>query len=100
MKESDHSSVWARYKEAKRIALGQEANSKEDESALTLEELEDLIAKTAEMSGIPETGLPPRSEVHESARKSYSRWFYRTLVALFTCLVVFMFWLGKHYYSE
>ncbi|WP_080838602.1 hypothetical protein [Cohnella massiliensis] len=100
MKESDHSSVWTRYKEAKRIALETEEEKPENEEPRTLEELEAAIARTAELSGIPETGLPPRAGVHERASRGYSRWFYRALVVLFTGLVVFMFWMGRQYYGE
>lgn len=96
MKEEDRSSVWDRFKDAKRHAFEElEGEDAAPDAPRTLEELEAAIAKAAESSGIPETGMPPRASVHPSSRRNWSRWFYRALVALFAALVSGLFWWGN-----
>ncbi|QMV44348.1 hypothetical protein [Cohnella cholangitidis] len=93
MKEDDEtSSVWNKYVAAKQTVFGKD---KEGDSPMTLEELEAAIAEAAASSGIPETGMPPRSEVHPVKRSQLSRWFYLTLVILFAALVVGLLWWGQ-----
>jgi len=91
------SSVWRKYVEAKKMAL----NDPEDDNAppQTLEQLEAAIAEAAASSGVPETGLPPRAVVHPSKQRQLSRWFYLTLVVLFTALVCGLLWWGNHKYT-
>lgn len=96
MKESDHSSVWAKYREAKQNALGTDETP---EPELTLEELEIAIREAAAASGIPETGLPPRAIVHPIKRAQLSRWFYLVLVLLFAGLVTGLVWWGYKQYD-
>jgi hypothetical protein len=91
------SSVWEKYVEAKSHARSEEKSPSEK---LTIEELEAAIAAEAELSGISETGMPPRAAVHPSKRTQYSRWFYLTLVVLFIFLVSGLLWWGNSYYSE
>lgn len=94
--KDDDLSAWDRYVEAKRRAF-EESADEDGTRPLTLEELEAAIAETAASSGIPETGMPPRSSVHPSAKRNLSAWFYRVLVVLFIGLVVYLFWWGnKH----
>lgn len=84
-REKSDSAVWSKYVDAKRYAKG-EPDGKE--APMTLEELERAIAEAAAQSGLQETGMPPRSEVHPVKRSQISRWFYLTLVVLFAGLVV------------
>ena len=94
MKEDgDSSSVWSKYVEAKRTAFG--PSSSDGDGPNTIEELEAAIAEAAASSGLPETGMPPRSEVHPANRSQLSRWFYLVLVILFTSLVVGLLWWGQ-----
>ena len=94
------SSVWEQYRTAKKHALepprDDSANAAE---AMTLEELEAAIAEAAAASGIPETGMPPRSVVHPAKRRQLSRWFYRALLVLFTALVAGLLWWGTERYG-
>ncbi|MCD9021238.1 hypothetical protein [Cohnella silvisoli] len=97
MKEdSGSSSVWSRYVAAKKFASGV---AETDEEPLTLEQLEAAIAQTAASSGLPEIGLPPRSIVHPVKRSQLSRWFYLTLVVIFSGLVVGLVWWGREHHS-
>ncbi|KIL34863.1 hypothetical protein SD71_17840 [Cohnella kolymensis] len=96
MKESNNSSAWTRYVEAKRHAL---SDSKQVQPAGTLEELEAAIAEAAATSGIPETGMPPRAVVHPSKGGQLSRWFYLLLVLLFAGLAASLIWWGYKHYS-
>jgi len=97
MKDDGHSSAWDKYVEAKRHAFEESVEERESEHPQTIEELEAAIAEAAASSGIPETGMPPRSSVHPSAAGNLSRWFYRALVAMFVALVVYLLWWGnKH----
>jgi hypothetical protein len=96
MKESNASSAWTKYIEAKQHAL---AEPEQTRPASTLEELEAAIAQAAATSGIPETGMPPRSVVHPNKRAQLSRWFYLFLVLLFAGLVSGLVWWGYKYYS-
>lgn len=90
------SSVWGKYIEAKQHAFGA---GQDVVDALTPEELDAEIARTAADSGIPETGMPPRSIVHESRRPPLSAWFYLTLVLLFAALVAGLLWWGSTAFS-
>ncbi|WP_239614098.1 hypothetical protein [Cohnella mopanensis] len=93
MKENDEtSSVWERYVAAKQTVFG---DDKEEQPPLTIEELEAAIAEAAASSGIPEIGMPPRSEVHPVKRSQLSKWFYLVLVILFTALVIGLLWWGR-----
>ena len=94
MSPNDRTNAWERYVAAKQRAFAEEESAAADEPR-TLEELEEAIAKAAEFSGIPETGMPPRSTVHPSSSGSGSRWFYRALVAIFFCLVAGLIWWGN-----
>jgi|HigsolmetaGSP12D_1036236.scaffolds.fasta_scaffold00423_15 ferric-dicitrate binding protein FerR (iron transport regulator) len=94
--ETETSSVWSRFQEAKRRAIG---DGKEAEPQ-TLEELEAAIAEAAAAVGIPETGLPPRSTVHPSNKRKVTLWFYRVLVALFAVLVAGLIWWGQRMYGR
>jgi hypothetical protein len=85
-------SAWDRLMSAKKAAFGEPAAAEEE---LTLEELELAIAEAAASAGVPETGMPPRSEVHPVKRSQISRWFYLTLVVLFTGLVIGLLWWGQ-----
>lgn len=97
MKDDGHSSAWEKFVEAKRHAFEESEEERETDYPRTIEELEAAIAETAASSGIPETGMPPRSSVHPSAAHSLSRWFYRALVVLFVALVAYLLWWGnKH----
>ncbi|MDB4867844.1 MAG: hypothetical protein JWR03_2177 [Cohnella sp.] len=98
MNDQDTSSVWGRYRNAKNHAMG-EPMEKKEEMELTLEQLEEAIAQIAASSGVPETGMPPRSVVHPSKRGQLSRWFYRALLVLFAGLVAGLFWWGRHHYG-
>lgn len=91
------SSVWSRYREAKEKALGLESDEEADQQSL--EELEEAIAQLAASSGIPETGMPPRSEVHPSQHKVLTQWFYRILLVLFAALVAGLIWWGNEMYG-
>lgn len=94
--ESDSSSVWSRYVAAKQTAFGV---AKENEAPLTLEELEAAIAQAAASSGLPEIGMPPRSDVHPVKRSQLSKWFYLSLVVIFAGMVVGLVWWGREYQS-
>ncbi|XID94232.1 hypothetical protein ACF3MZ_06835 [Paenibacillaceae bacterium WGS1546] len=97
MKEDrDQSTVWDRYVSAKEAAFGRTDG---DDEPLTLEELEAEIAKAAAIAGLPETGMPPRSEVHPVKRRPLSKWFYLALVLLFAALVAGLFWWGRQQYA-
>lgn len=97
MKEdSDSSSVWNKYVAAKQNVFG---TSKEQEARLTLEQLEAAIVQTAATSGLPEMGIPPRSVVHPAKHSQMSRWFYLTLVVIFSSLIVGLVWWGRENYS-
>ncbi|MFC4599111.1 hypothetical protein [Cohnella hongkongensis] len=91
MKEDQASSLsaWERYVSAKRAAF------EEPEEELTIDQLEEAIARAAAEAGIPETGMPPRAEVHPVKRSQLSKWFYLTLVVLFSFLVVGLLWWGR-----
>lgn len=93
--ERQSSSVWGKYVEAKQHVFGA---VQDGDAEQTLEELDAAIAKTAAASGIPETGMPPRSIVHESRRPALSAWFYLTLVLLFAALVAGLLWWGSTAY--
>jgi hypothetical protein len=94
--ESEFSSVWNKYVEAKKTVFG---TSKVEGEQLTLEQLEAAIAQTAATSGLPEMGIPPRSVVHPVKRSQLSRWFYLTLVVIFSSLVVGLVWWGREHHS-
>lgn len=98
MNGDETSKVWSKYREAKKQALAQE-REQEQEEKLSLEELEKAIAETAASSGIPETGMPPRSVVHPSQYKQLTQWFYRILLILFAGLVVGLVWWGRKIYG-
>ena len=98
MNENDAPSVWSRYREAKRAALSA-PDEPEEEQALTLEQLEQAIEQVAASSGIPETGMPPRSVVHPVKHHRLSLWFYSALLVLFSALVVGMIWWGRNMYG-
>jgi ferric-dicitrate binding protein FerR (iron transport regulator) len=98
MSDQDTSSVWSRYREAKFHALG-EAEEKQEETEMSLEQLEKAIAELAAASGIPETGMPPRAAVHPSKRGQSARWFYRVLLVLFVGLVGGLVWWGSKLYD-
>ncbi len=83
-------SVWQQYVEAKKYA----AATSEPSDKLTIDELEAAIAEEAARSGFSETGMPPRAVIHPAKRSQLSRWFYLTLVVLFTLLVAGLFWWG------
>lgn len=87
-------SVWEQFVEAKKHA----AASEEREAPLTIEELEAAIAAEAAQAGL-ETGMPPRSVVHPAKSRQLSRWFYLTLVVLFTLLVGGLIWWGRKEYG-
>jgi len=94
MKEIRQSpNAWEKYVSAKKAAFGEAAATGEP---ATLEELEEQIARFAADAGIPETGMPPRAEVHPTKRSQLSKWFYLTLVLLFAGLVAFLFWWGQN----
>lgn len=97
MNENDTSSVWTRYRHAKQNAF--DSGEPEPDEPITLEQLEESIAQTAASSGIPETGMPPRSVVHPSQNKQWSRWFYRILLVLFAGLVAGLLWWGREMYG-
>ncbi|MFC5531712.1 hypothetical protein [Cohnella yongneupensis] len=88
----DKSSVWQTYVEAKKHAA---SDSKQTGDKLTIAELEAAIAEEAALSGLSETGMPPRAVIHLPKRSQLSRWFYLTLVILFTLLVAGLFWWGR-----
>ncbi len=92
------SSVWSRYRDAKVKALGADPDEEADPK-LSLEELEETIAQIAASSGIPETGMPPRSEVHPSQQKVLTQWFYRILLVLFAALVAGLIGWGREMYG-
>lgn len=93
MKEDDKPSlVWTKYREAKQNVLGL---PKVEQVTMTLEELEAAIAQTAASSGLPETGMPPRSIVHHVNRRQLSRWYYLSLVLIFSALVIGLIWWGR-----
>lgn len=98
MNDNETSSVWSRYREAKEHALAKEED-KDGAEPLTLEQLEEAIAQAAASSGIPETGMPPRSVVHPSKQKQLSRWFYRILLLLFAALTAGLVWWGRRKYG-
>jgi len=91
--DRERQTAWERYVSAKKAAFGESAET--DSDLLTLEELESQIAQAAASAGIPETGMPPRAEVHPVRRGQLSKWFYLTLVVLFAGLVVFLLWWGR-----
>ncbi len=93
MKEDQASSLtaWERYVSAKKAAFGEEDSGE----PLTLDQLEEAIAQAAASAGIPETGMPPRAEVHPVKRSQLSKWFYLTLVVLFALLTAGLFWWGR-----
>ncbi len=93
---SASSSVWNRFQAAKQTAFGAPEEKAEPQ---TLEELEAAIAETAASSGFPENGLPPRSGVHPIKRSQLSRWFYLSLVVLFSGLVIGLVWWGREHHS-
>lgn len=95
---SSSSSVWSRYRQAKQEALARTGGD-DAEPDLTLEELELAIAELAASSGLPETGMPPRSTVHPVKRHPVSLWFYSALLFLFAALVVGMIWWGREMYG-
>jgi len=99
MKEERPLTAWDKYVEAKRHALSPDEPQTAEGEPLTIDELELAIAEAAAASGLPETGMPPRAVVHPSARRSYSKWFYRTLLVLFYGLVAFLLWWGYEHYS-
>ncbi|MDI4645449.1 hypothetical protein [Cohnella hashimotonis] len=99
MNEERLPTAWDKYVEAKRHALSPDEKEAADHEPTTIEQLERAIAETAAASGLPETGMPPRAVVHPSARKSYSKWFYRFLLLLFSALVGFLLWWGYEHYS-
>jgi len=92
--DSNSSSVWNKYVEAKQAVFGP-GPDKEDDIPLTIEELELAIAQVAATSGYPEIGMPPRSIVHPVKQHHLSRWFYLTLVVLFSGLIVGLVWWGR-----
>jgi hypothetical protein len=97
MKEDGETSlIWNKYVEAKQSAFGA---VKEEPTPVTLEQLEAEIAAAAAISGLPETGLPPRTIVHPVKRSQISRWFYLTLVVLFSGLVIGLVWWGREHPS-
>jgi hypothetical protein len=98
MNENDTSSVWSRYRDAKKRALALQEEP-EAELKLSLEQLEEAIAETAASSGIPEIGMPPRAVVHPSKRRQLSRWFYRILLVLFAGLAAGLVWWGREMYG-
>lgn len=100
MSEERLPTAWDKYVEAKRHALSPDEKEVADHEPLSIEQLELAIAEAAAASGLPETGMPPRAEVHPSVRKSYSKWFYRLLLALFSGLVGFLLWWGYEHYSS
>jgi hypothetical protein len=93
---SEASSVWSKYIAAKKSAFGE---AKESEEPVTLEELEAAIAEAAASSGLPEIGMPPRSVVHPVKRSQLSRWFYLTLVVIFSGLVIGLVWWGREHHN-
>lgn len=97
MKDGDHSSAWDQFVEAKKQALAETEEERETAYPQTIEELEAAIAEAAASSGIPETGMPPRSSVHPAAGRNMSRWFYRVLVVLFVALVAYLLWWGNRH---
>jgi hypothetical protein len=97
MKEdSDSSSIWNKYVAAKMTVFG---ISQEEVAVQTLEQLEAAIAQTAATSGFPEMGIPPRSVVHPVKRSQISRWFYLSLVVIFSSMVVGLVWWGREHHS-
>jgi len=94
MKEDQESSLsaWERYVSAKKAAFSE---PEDDGEPRTMEELEEAIAEAAACAGIPETGMPPRAEVHPVKRSQLSKWFYLSLVVLFASLVTFLLWWGR-----
>ncbi|CAI6057722.1 hypothetical protein [Cohnella sp. JJ-181] len=99
MSEERPPTAWDKFVEARRHALSQDEKEPEVREPMSMDELERAIAETAAASGLPETGMPPRAVVHPSARKSYSKWFYRLLLLLFSALVGFLLWWGYEHYS-
>jgi ferric-dicitrate binding protein FerR (iron transport regulator) len=98
MNENDDSPLWSRYRDAKNHAFGPSEDVDKEEK-LSLDQLEEAIAQMAASSGVPETGMPPRSVIHPSKSRQLSRWFYRILVVLFAGLVAGLFWWGRQYYA-
>lgn len=92
--QEGRSSVWEQFVEAKKHASAPD----ERHAPMTIEELEAAIAEEAAQAGL-ETGMPPRSVVHPAKRRHLSRWFYLTLVVLFTLLVAGLFWWGRKEYG-
>jgi hypothetical protein len=100
MKEdSEASLVWNKYIAAKKSAFGETKESEEPLEPLTLEELEAAIAEAAASSGLPEIGMPPRSVVHPVKRSQLSRWFYLSLVVIFSGLVIGLVWWGREHHN-
>lgn len=100
MSEQRLQTAWDKYVAAKRHALALDEAHTEPAEPMSIEELERAIAEAAAASGLPETGMPPRSVVHPAARKSFSKWFYRALLVLFSGLVAFLLWWGYEHYAD
>jgi hypothetical protein len=94
--DSEASSVWSKYVAAKKSAFG---DTGESDEPLTMEQLEAAIAQAAASSGLPEIGMPPRSDVHPVKRSQLSRWFYLSLVVIFSGMVIGLVWWGRHHNS-
>lgn len=99
MSEPHSPTAWDKFVAAKRRALSPDDEQPAASGPMSIDELERAIAEAAAASGMPETGMPPRAVVHPSLRKSYSKWFYRTLLVLFAGLVGFLIWWGYEHYS-
>ncbi|MEK0314164.1 hypothetical protein [Cohnella sp. 56] len=99
MSEQQSPTAWDKFVAAKRRALSPDDEQPAASGPMSIDELERAIAEAAAASGMPETGMPPRAVVHPSLRKSYSKWFYRTLLVLFAGLVGFLIWWGYEHYS-
>jgi hypothetical protein len=95
--ESEASAVWSKYVAAKKSAFGE---AKESVEPLSLEQLEAAIAEAAASSGLPEIGMPPRSVVHPVKRSQLSRWFYLSLVVIFSSIVIVLVWWGREHHNS
>jgi hypothetical protein len=62
-------------------------------------DLDEAIARAIAAAGLPETGMPPRSVIHPSQYAKITKWFYRSLVALFAALVAGLLWWGYEQYG-
>lgn len=89
------SSVWTRYKEAKRRAIAASQPEKPEGKP----DLDEIIARAMAEAGLPETGMPPRSVIHPSQYARITKWFYRSLVVLFVALVAGLIWWGYRQYG-